>query len=177
MLRMREIVHAILEEYTLPWHGTHGVPHWARVLENGLRLAETTGANTDVVQLFAVFHDSQRVNEGTDFDHGLRGADFAARLRRTVFDLPDPAFSLLYDACAGHTDGDTMADITIQTCWDADRLDLGRVGIVPNPRRLCTKAGKNPKMIKWADGRAAFWVIPDLVRTQWGIDTAGWEEQ
>jgi hypothetical protein len=44
-----------------------------------------------------------------------------------------------------------------------------------NTRRLCTKAGKNPKMIKWADGRAAFWVIPDLVRTQWGIDTAGWE--
>jgi uncharacterized protein len=45
------VVHAVLEEYALPWDGDHGVAHWARVLENGLRLAETTGANVEVVQL------------------------------------------------------------------------------------------------------------------------------
>ena len=40
MLNLKPIVHAILEEYALPWDGTHGVSHWARVLENGLCLAK-----------------------------------------------------------------------------------------------------------------------------------------
>ena len=46
-LNLRLIVHAILEEYALPREGDHGVAHWARVLENGLRLARTTGANVE----------------------------------------------------------------------------------------------------------------------------------
>jgi hypothetical protein len=75
---LQPIVHAILEDYALPWHGTHGVLHWARVLENGLRLAHATGGNVEVVQLFAVFHDARRVNEGTDDGHGQRGAELAA---------------------------------------------------------------------------------------------------
>ena len=60
MLNLKPLIHQILEDYALPWHGTHGVGHWARVLENGLRLAKTTRANLEVVQLFAVFHDSRR---------------------------------------------------------------------------------------------------------------------
>jgi HD superfamily phosphodiesterase len=66
-VNLRQLIHAILEEYALPWHGIHGVSHWARVLENGLCLAEKTGANVEVVKLFAVFHDSRRVNEDSDF--------------------------------------------------------------------------------------------------------------
>jgi uncharacterized protein len=38
------ILSAVLEEYALPWVGYHGIAHWARVFENGLRLAEETGA-------------------------------------------------------------------------------------------------------------------------------------
>jgi uncharacterized protein len=124
------LVRAVLEDYTLPWDGFHGVGHWARVLENGLRLAESTRAVVEVVQLFAVFHDSRRVNESSDPGHGLRGAELAVRLRGTLYDLPDAQFALLYEACAGHTDGLTDANITMQTCWDADRLDLGRVGMM-----------------------------------------------
>ncbi len=143
MLDLKPIVHAILDDYALPWDGTHGVAHWARVLENGLRLAQMTGANVEVVQLFAVFHDSRRVNEGTDDGHGQRGAELAARLRGR-FTLSDNDFDLLHFACAHHTDGLMDGDITIQTCWDADRLDLGRVGITPEPERLCTKAQNVP---------------------------------
>ncbi len=29
-----------------------------------------------------------------------------------------------------------------KTCWDADRLDLPRVGIIPKKDRLCTEAAK-----------------------------------
>lgn len=70
------VLKAILEDYALPINGDHGVVHWARVLENGLRLAEETGANVEVVQLFAVLHDSRRQNEMTDPEHGPRAADF-----------------------------------------------------------------------------------------------------
>ena len=170
MLHLKPLVHAILEDYALPWHGTHGVSHWARVLENGLRLAQKTGATIEVVELFAVFHDSRRVNEGVDGGHGKRGAELAATLRGDWFNLPDADFDLLYAACVGHTDGETDADITIQTCWDSDRLDLGRVGIYPEPNRLCTEAAKQPDILKWADGRGCFEIVPEIVQGEWGID-------
>jgi uncharacterized protein len=166
-LNFKPIVHAILEEHVLPWHGTHGVSHWARVLENGLRLAAETGANIEVVQLFAVFHDSRRVNEGVDDGHGRRGAELAAAFRNKWFTIPDQDFELLYEACADHTDGRTDGDITIQTCWDADRLDLGRVGICPSPQMLCTGTARRPEVLKWADGRACFDVVPRLVVCDW----------
>ena len=170
MLDLKPVVHRILEDYELPWHGTHGVGHWARVLENGLRLAKETGANVEVLRLFAIFHDSRRASEGHDDGHGERGGDLARELRGEWFALSDREFNLLYDACVGHTDGETEADITIQTCWDADRLDLGRVGIVPAEQKLCTPAAKTWEMIRWADGRAAFEVVPELVKEEWGID-------
>jgi hypothetical protein len=44
-MNLKLILHEILEDYALPIHGDHGVAHWARVLENGLKLAEATGAN------------------------------------------------------------------------------------------------------------------------------------
>ena len=167
---LRLVLQGILEDYALPINGDHGVSHWARVLENGLRLAEDTGANVEVVSLFAVLHDSQRINEGTDPDHGPRAAEFAVEIRGSVFDLDDHEFRLLYRACEGHTHERTHPDVTIQTCWDSDRLDLGRVGIMPHPSRLCTEIAKKPETIRWADGRASFGVVPKFVLDDWGID-------
>ena len=166
---LRPIVQAILADYVLPINGCHGVSHWARVLENGLRLCERTGAKIEVVRLFAVLHDSKRINEGSDPDHGQRGADFATALRGRLFDLPESDFRLLCRACAGHTHERTHPDITIQTCWDSDRLDLGRVGVVPHPSRLCTAQAKASDMIHWADGRASFRVVPGFVVDEWGV--------
>ena len=60
------IAKAILDGYALPWRGTHGVLHWARVWTNGLKVAEVNGADQEIVKLFALFHDSRRVNEYTD---------------------------------------------------------------------------------------------------------------
>lgn len=167
------ILQAVLEDYALPWGGDHGIAHWARVLENGLRLAGETGADEEVVRLFAVLHDSRRANEYSDPDHGPRAAEFARSLRGRLFELPEPEFHLLHRACAGHTHERTHPDITIQTCWDADRLDLGRVGITPNPSQLCTEAARNPETLRWADGRASFQIVPQLVWDDWGIDLRG----
>lgn len=169
-LNLPLIVRMILDKYTLPRDGTHGVGHWARVLENGIRLAKETDATVEVVTLFAVFHDSKRVNESADRGHGRRGAEFAAELRGHFFDLPDDDFGLLCKACSEHTDGQIHDDTTVRTCWDADRLDLGRVGITPHPSRLCTYAAKTPEMIKWANGRASFGVVPEFVTDEWGVE-------
>lgn len=135
----------------MPVRGTHGVVHWARVLDNGLRVAELTGADRRVVTWFAIFHDSRRVNEYSDPSHGRRGSDLA-RTMRGKLSLDDMAFDLLTTACDLHTDGLTIADPTVQACWDADRLDLARVGTTPRPDRLCTDAGRD--LIEWASKRA-----------------------
>jgi uncharacterized protein len=173
-LNLKLILQAILEEYDLPWDGYHGVAHWARVLENGLRLADETGADLEVVQLFAILHDCRRVSEGSDPEHGPRAAQYAAELQGGLFHLRGPEFRLLCRACAGHTHERTHANITIQTCWDADRLDLGRVGIAPDPLYLGTIPAKRPETIAWADARATAAVIPEFVKSEWGIDVTGW---
>jgi uncharacterized protein len=137
-----KLLDSLKNQFLLGDEGFRGRSHWLRVLENGRRLAPLTGANLKVVELFDVFHDSQRENEGFDPGHGQRGADFAANMRGQWFEVSDHEMELIYEACALHTDGLTQADVTLQTCWDADRLDLGRVGIVPRIDRLCTLAAK-----------------------------------
>jgi len=138
----------------ISWDGIHGGAHMARVLENGLRVAGESGANVDVVTLFAYLHDSKRMNNGKDPEHGARGADFAKTLKGSIITLDDAEFDLLEYAIRYHTDGMTEADVTVQTCWDADRLDLGRIGIEPDPAYLCTPAAKKPDIIRWAYGRS-----------------------
>jgi len=166
------VLQSVLDEYALRWDGVHGVIHWARVFENGLRLAEKTGANVEVVKLFAVLHDSKRLNDGHDPDHGPRAAAFAVEMRGQSFDLPDHEFRLLCKACEGHTHERTHPDVTIQTCWDSDRLDLGRVGIMPDPNRLCTNIAKLPKTIKWANSRAVRDYMPSFMKDEWGIESS-----
>jgi hypothetical protein len=69
-VNLKLIIHEILEDYALPIHGDHGVSHWARVLENGLRLSGKTGANVTVVSLFAVFVSSgQKVAQNSEGLH------------------------------------------------------------------------------------------------------------
>ena len=123
-------------------YSVHGPAHWRRVEQNGLLLATKTEADPIVVRLFALFHDSRRFNDGTDEGHGARGAAYAARLRGELFQLNDSAFALLQEACTWHTDLDFSSDPTIATCWDSDRLDLGRVGMIPNPEYMSTTFGK-----------------------------------
>jgi uncharacterized protein len=161
------ILRRILAEYELPWRGDHGVVHWARVLENGLRIADVTGADGEVVGLFALFHDSQRVNEFEDDGHGWRGAEFARSLRGELVFLDDARFELLYEACRLHTDGLTDGDPTLRACWDADRLDLGRVGITPARKRLCTDAAR--ELLDWAHDRALRRYEPTAVLAAWGF--------
>ncbi|MFM7181749.1 MAG: hypothetical protein ACKO2G_09850 [Verrucomicrobiales bacterium] len=118
--------------------GFHGIDHWRRVERNGLILSHEPGVDLEVVRLFAVFHDCQRLNDGWDPQHGARGAEFASSLRGRLFELEDHRFALLEHACIWHTQGGRNDDPTIGACWDADRLDLGRVGIIPSAEFMST---------------------------------------
>ncbi|MEM6256756.1 MAG: HD domain-containing protein [Planctomycetota bacterium] len=157
------ILIAVHEQYRLNWRGIHGVEHWARVMYNGLLLAEHVDADPRVVTLFALFHDACRFNDGHDPQHGSRGAALALSLRGKLFDLEDQAMDLLHDACCRHTHGLTEADVTVQVCWDADRLDLERVGITPSPRYLCTEQAKLEDVIHRACLRACANEHPDCL--------------
>ena len=132
----------ITDQFALGKDSIHGPWHWKRVEKNALELAEESGADILVVRLFAVFHDSKRRGESYDRNHGLRGAEFAQELRGQFFDLADERMKLLVRACEGHEKGKTSSDATIGTCWDADRLDLPRVGITPWSKYMSTEAGR-----------------------------------
>jgi uncharacterized protein len=164
------LIEVVLNEYVLPPFGIHGISHWARVMENGLRIAEHTGANRTIVRLFALLHDSRRINESIDPGHGNRGAEFAKSIWGEHFQLPKDEFDLLHYACVHHTDGMTDGDVTVQTCWDADRLDLGRCQIWPKAQFLCTEAAKDTEIIAWANARSKRAVTPDFVHLRWLAD-------
>ena len=149
-----DLIKEIRKQFRLNWFGVHGIAHFQRVRGNGLRLAEETIVKTTVVELFAFLHDAGRYNEHKDDLHGPRAAKIVRSLQGLFFDLsPDDLDTLAY-TCEFHTNGFLEGDITVLTCWDADRLDIGRVGIKPIAEKLCTEAAKKPEMIEWAYKRS-----------------------
>ena len=152
---MRELIARLRRDFALDERGIHGTPHWARVRRNGLVLAERTGASCRVVECFAFLHDSCREDDGRDPHHGQRSSELVAQLRdEGLLSLGDEEAELLAMACRLHSDGLLDADVTVATCWDADRLDLGRVGKRPDPARLCTGAARDRSLIEWAFKRS-----------------------
>lgn len=147
------VVDAVLERSTGKKSSIHGESHWQRVAAAGLSLLpEMPGADPALVFLFALFHDSMRFNDSFDPMHGPRAAVLARELRGGTFELGDAEMDLLAFACEEHTNGGLTEDPTIGVCWDADRLNLWRVGFEPDPRFLSTQAARDEKRIAWAHG-------------------------
>jgi len=63
------------------------------------------------------------------------------RIVPTVFAIDPGRFVLLKEAIRLHTSSQTTNDPTIGTCWDADRLDIGRVGMTPSTQYMSTEVG------------------------------------
>ena len=139
-------------QFALDPAGTHGEGHWTRVCVIGRRIGEQEGADLEIVELFALFHDLCRIGGGIDRGHGHRAAELARRCRRPLFDLvDDERFAVLWAALAGHDRREIdHDDITVRTCWDAERLELPRFGITPQPSLLYTETARRPEMIAWA---------------------------
>ncbi len=133
-----------LTRFELGPKSLHGSWHWENVERNALAIAaKTPGADALVCQLFALLHDCCRRDEHEDPDHGKRAATFVESPTNSHWLTLKPSQrAKLAEACRHHNDGLTSDDPTIGACWDADRLDLPRVGITPNPELLSTQAGK-----------------------------------
>jgi uncharacterized protein len=141
--------------------GVHGVGHWSRVWFHGRHLPESVDVNPAILAWFAYLHDSQRYNDHSDPLHGTRAADFALNLKkdRVITELDNSDFERLCEAMRLHSDGHTEADAAIRACWDADRLDLWRVGIRPDAKRLCTQLARKTEVLARANRMAqAAWM-------------------
>jgi len=138
------------DQFPMGKNSFHGPKHWRRVLIFGGKLAEGNNADLELLELFALFHDSQRTNDSVDHGHGKRGANLAEMYHGKYFHLSDDRLDILLQACRDHTSGGAHEHPTIGACWDADRLDLWRVGIYPDPSFMSTKRAKTKEIIEWA---------------------------
>ena len=135
-----------LREYSIKrwpeWMGTtHSIEHWDRVANFG-RMLYKDGADKDVIIAFAYLHDSERENNAYDEEHGLRASKLIDTIRDTELkELNDEQIAKLKRACELHTIQHRTGDMTVDICFDSDRLDLYRVGILPIPERMATKQG------------------------------------
>jgi uncharacterized protein len=144
----KEIIKEIFDDFDLDLEdGIHGIYHWARVIENGLEISQHNNANMNVIIAFGLFHDCQRENDSEDPDHGFRGGEFLEQFRGKL-NLTNEEFDKAKKACAGHTNVLHDNDLDISTCWDADRLDLFRVGIYPEAEYLNNDIAKNDSFIE-----------------------------
>lgn len=165
------LVRAVLSGYILPLDGVHGPAHWLRVLANGRALAVLTpDADAEVVVLFALLHDSRRVNEHTDPQHGQRAADFVRQLAgQGLLPIEGPRVTVLAAACARHELGEVTDHPTIGCCWDADRLELSRLYRRPKPALLSTKAALDPDLQALAWARGIGQKVDPVLAREWGL--------
>ena len=147
-----ELIRRVLDVGSGANSDIHGPEHWKRVAIVGSRLIEDVpAADSEVVFLFALFHDSMRQSDGHDPSHGKRGGELARRMRDTgKFELEEERLLTLEEACTYHDKGRTSTDPTTGICWDADRLNLWRVGVRPDPRLLCMEASKEAQMLEFS---------------------------
>ena len=142
----------VCTQFKLDINGIHGIGHWKRVQALGRFLAERTKADAEVVDLFAYLHDSKREDDNDDIFHGKRASVFVQELYdKRVLTIREDQLKQLLFACEHHSDSKVKSnDVTIQTCWDADRLDLWRLGIRPDPFFLNTSKAKEKESIEFA---------------------------
>jgi uncharacterized protein len=140
----------------------HGPAHWARVRRFGRALAERLDLPPEAsacVELFAWLHDLAREDDGPSPLHGVEGAAQVEAVLPAIAEAVTPAqIDVVKKAIELHVDGLVAArawergafeglpwprDLLVTTigcCWDADRLDLPRVGVWPAERYMSTPA-------------------------------------
>jgi uncharacterized protein len=151
----RVLCEHVASHATLALSPLHGIHHWANVIRTaGVLGSHLPGINSRVTALFGLIHDCCRWNEGSDREHGSRAAAFARSLQGRYFHLDDRELVLLTEACAGHSDGRITDDLTVGACWDADRINLVRLGYAPVERfmSLDPTVSMSPAIISWVDG-------------------------
>lgn len=141
------LLNKVISEFKLDINGDHGLKHWEQVYKNTMILSQHYNVKSEVFELFALLHDSKRENEYEDIKHGPRAALFIKELLNDkIIILTKEDKDRLIFACSNHTRTNKKAklyeDIVVQICLDADRLDIGRVGIEPEEKYFVTEYAK-----------------------------------
>ena len=85
-------------------------------------------------------HDTQRLNEHDDPEHGARAAGLLLA-EPPLLRWPLQRMELLELALRSHDRGRTTQCPVVGACWDSDRLTIGRVWIEPDPRYFSCLSG------------------------------------
>lgn len=147
------IVQTVKDQFKPDLYGDHGIFHWEQVEKIGLYLAKHyPDVDLEVISLFAYLHDSKVENDNHDPEHGKRAAEFITKIySQKILKISQPQYTELEFACRYHSNPAKISDsVTVQVCWDSDRLDLWRVGEIPNPQYLNTQIAKQKDTIEWA---------------------------
>lgn len=143
MKLLKDIEAVALSHFVLGEGSIHGLEHWKQVEENGILLAQQPDTDILVVRLFSLLHDCKREEEYEDYFHGERSAELVLSLRENLLvELSGWQVEKLWWACNYHNKGVTHLDPTIGACFDADRLELERCGILPRVDLMSTPLGK-----------------------------------
>ena len=106
--------------------GVHGLEHLRRVALSAGVLAKQVGADVESCVVGGFLHDCARTGDESGTAHALHSAIQA----RVILDKHYPhldAYTILF-AIQFHADGKTTGDPITACIWDADRLDLQRLG-------------------------------------------------
>lgn len=144
----------------------HGPHHWFRVIDIGLTLAKNApelNIDTDVIIGFGLLHDSARTHDGHCLKHGPESLTVIRELHDLI-PLNNDQMLLLSIACVNHTSAQNtdfpIHEPTLHACFDSDRLDLWRVGILPDSRYLFLDVSKSEEIQQWANDNGNNWTIP-----------------
>jgi len=140
---MEKIIRRIIADASVYTNGIHGISHWHRVARYGRVIAAREHLDEQFLSLFAYFHDCQRLSDGRDPKHGPRAADYLLTYTPEAIGLCEEDQKRLALACRHHTYEIETDDATIRACWDCDRLDLVRIGVMVDPGRLFTETAKD----------------------------------
>ncbi len=142
--QIERLIDAVEEASTNRESLCHGPQHWRCVSLVGVRLSGTTpGADALVAFLFGLFHDAMRENDWQDEGHGTRGASLMTRFYRAgLIPITLPQYEAALLACQTHTEAAPTKRAVLGVCYDADRLNLWRVCVRPEPAYLSTIAGR-----------------------------------
>lgn len=160
----RPLLKAVIENHKLNIiESGHGLTHWLRVIDIGITLAYHNNVDPNFVIAFGLLHDSARTHDQHCFEHGPAACDVINKFRDLI-PLDDTQISELKTAVGFHTTAHPHPEQNIshelKCCWDSDRLDLLRVGIVPANEYLYTKQAKLPEFQEYRNEQAQYHSVP-----------------
>lgn len=120
----------------------HGEEHWRAVALTGLVLSKAERRiSTSVILAFAICHDSRRIDESFDEDHGIRAAQELRANKGVLSFLGEQSAQQVITACDIHSHAQSAIneDISVRACLDSDRFNLLRLGFSLKPARFSLK--------------------------------------